>query len=196
MKLNLKPRPAQAFTLIEMVGVIAVISLLAAILVPKVFAAIDEARYDQAITGLNTVKAATIGYFGKYGRFGERGGGVLTTSATNWDQVLVAEHFLDAPFTARVGDQASIQVFTVPTGGTPGVQGCFNLTGRLNDVFPAGSRVVAAVLANVAVTEAFELSRRIDGPNLSATNTAAADTLGRVTYPAGAGTVMVYLSHQ
>ena len=196
MKTNLKPRPALAFTLIEMVGVLAVIALLSGILVPKVLAAIDNARIEHTISSLNAVKSATMGYFNKYGRFGEIGGGLLTTSGTNWDRVLVAENFLARPFDSRVGERPQIQVMRITETPSPGVDGCFTLTAKNEDKLRSGSVVVLATLANVSLSDARELSWRIDGDALSATDPTRADALGRVTYPAGGGTVAMYINHQ
>lgn len=195
MKTDVKSSLQSGFTLIEMVGVIAVIGLLVAILLPRVFAAIDNARFDQTVASLNATSAATVGYFGKYGRFGEVGGSALTTSATNWDNVLIAEHYLEAGFHSRLCEKSSIQVLTVPTGATPGVNGCFSLTGAQTDAFPAGTKVVVAILEGVSPAEARELSLRLDGADLTPGDTTTADRAGRVTYPVGANVVTVYLSH-
>lgn len=195
MKTNVKSSREPGFTLIEMIGVLAVIGLLVAMLLPRVFAAIDNARFDQTITSLNATAAAAVCYFGKYGRFGEAGGRALATSATNWDNVLIAEHFLEVRFHSRLCEKSSVQVLTVPTGATPGVNGCFSLTGTRADAFPEGTKVVVAILEGVSAGEARELSLRMDGEDLTPETPGVADRLGRVTYPAGADIVTVYLSH-
>ncbi len=51
----------QAFTLIEMIGVLAVIAILAAVLIPKVFSAINNARVNNAAMSVQTVKTASRG---------------------------------------------------------------------------------------------------------------------------------------
>lgn len=195
MKMNQQNRETHAaFTLIEMVGVLAVIALLAAILVPKVFSAINSARYSNTVSSLNAVKTAATDYFGKYGRFGEIGGGRFTTSSSNaWDKVLVAENFLERPFATKLGDTPAVKVVT-SSGTTAGTTYCFALNGV--DVIPAGSQLVVTTIDNMLAADALELSKRMDGDSLSATNSTVADTLGRVTYPAGAGTVTVYLLHR
>ena len=189
----LQPK-SSAFTLIEMVGVLAVIALLAAILVPKVFSAINNARYSNTVSSLNAVKTAAVDYFGKYGRFGEIGGAKFSTTSSNaWDKVLVAENFLERPFDTRLGDTPTIKVVT-SSGTTPGTGNCFALNGV--NAIPDGSTVVVATIANVLAVDAWELSKRVDGEALSATNSTSACTLGRVTYPAGGGTVTIYLVHR
>jgi hypothetical protein len=66
------------------------------------------------------------------------------------------------------------------------------------DSLPPGSTVVSAVIAGVTANEAWELSRRIDGDNLSGADAAVADNRGKVVYAAGAGVknVYIYIAHQ
>jgi prepilin-type N-terminal cleavage/methylation domain-containing protein len=66
MKITLvQKRKAQAFTLIEMIGVLAVIAILAALLIPKVFEAINNSRINNAAVSYNTVKAALSDHYAK-----------------------------------------------------------------------------------------------------------------------------------
>ena len=71
---SLNKKRTQGFTLVEMIGVLAVIAVLAALLVPRVFAAINESRLNNAVSGVNGVKSAAMQYFGKYGCFGDASG--------------------------------------------------------------------------------------------------------------------------
>src|ERR1051326_4666706 len=57
------------FTLIEMIGVIAVVSILAALIIPKVFTAIDNARINNAALSISTAKTACVNHYGKFGSF-------------------------------------------------------------------------------------------------------------------------------
>jgi prepilin-type N-terminal cleavage/methylation domain-containing protein len=65
MKTRKQINNRSGFTLIEMVGVLAVIAILAALLVPKIFAAINDSRYSSAVSSINSVKAASMSYFAK-----------------------------------------------------------------------------------------------------------------------------------
>src|ERR1044071_4050175 len=58
-------RRNQGFTLIEMIGVLAVIAILAAVLVPKVFEAINNAKVNNAAMSCQTVKTAIIDHYAK-----------------------------------------------------------------------------------------------------------------------------------
>ena len=58
--------------------------------------------------------------------------------------------------------------------------------------------VVECLLSNVAIADAWELSRRIDGDSLSAANGSSTDDKGRVAYnyANGSGTVYIYIGHR
>ncbi len=57
----------QGFTLIEMIGVLAVIAILASMLIPKIFEAINSARVNNAAVSYNAMKTAVMDHYGKYG---------------------------------------------------------------------------------------------------------------------------------
>src|ERR1051326_568210 len=87
---------ATGFTLIEMIGVLAVIAILAALLIPKVFDAINNSRINNAAVSLRTVKTAVSDHFGAYGDFNLLGGtnALPIASLTNYDTaVLMGEGF-------------------------------------------------------------------------------------------------------
>src|SRR5262247_2685078 len=90
-----------AFTLIEMIGVLAVIAILAALLVPKIFEAINNARVNNAAVSYNTAKTALADHYAKFGTMLSSNGAPLaagTGESLNFDKVLVAEGFMDKPF--------------------------------------------------------------------------------------------------
>src|SRR5256885_6291884 len=57
----------RGFTLIEMIGVLAVIAILASILTPKIFEAINSARINNTVKSYNAIKTAVMDHYGKYG---------------------------------------------------------------------------------------------------------------------------------
>jgi prepilin-type N-terminal cleavage/methylation domain-containing protein len=81
-----------------------------------------------------------------------------------------------------------------------GANFCLSPSTPLNlatDSLPAGSRVIAAVIAGVTPSEALELSQRIDGNSLSEADNTTADARGKVVYNTGATrTVYIYIAHQ
>src|SRR4249920_1865534 len=99
----------QGFTLIEMIGVLAVIAILAAVLIPKVFEAINNARVNNAAMTVNAVKTACIDHYAKFGSFPVDGTTTPPTALTaaqqsTFDQTLLKEGFMDKPFAVKIGD--------------------------------------------------------------------------------------------
>ena len=198
----------QGFTLIEMIGVLAVIAILAAVLIPKVFEAINNARINNAAMSCQTGKTAIADHYAKFGSLVSSNGvpGVVLTPgsgmAMTYDLLLLQEGFLDKPFAVKISGNtnhitledsvAANSVTATDTGYALG-----GITGQ-NDARPGV--VVQAVITGVTIADARELSLRIDGEQLSTTvaNATTADLLGRVKY-AGSTTVTdvyVYLTHR
>jgi type II secretory pathway pseudopilin PulG len=189
------------------VGVLAVSAVLAGLLVPKIFASLNEARINDTVTAYNAIQSAATTYFSKYGKFGGIEGATYAsgTSVTNWDSaVLLVERLIDKAFLPRLTDLANVVVSdcSASTTDASGTNNAYDLDGNTdynkNDAF--GAKVVECVLYNVTREDAWELSRRIDGPSLSASaKTDAQDLKGRVKYDMGTGatgTVRIYVAHK
>lgn len=203
MRLNHRKKPT-GFTLIEMVGVLAVIAILAAILVPKIFSAIEESRYNNAIASINGVKAATMNYFAKQGGF---------VPSDTFGNVLITNGDLERPFATRIGTDWGLEVKTAATAGVANGNRFNKLDG--NNVAASGN-VVQCRIVGVPVSDAYELSKRLDGTAMCATAGAGPDNIlgneddipaignlddkGRVIYAAadanGLTTVYVYIAHK
>src|SRR6516162_7551655 len=99
-------RRQAAFTMIEMIGVLAVIAILAAMLIPRVFQAVDTARVTSTAVALETVKTAAIDHYGRQGRLDMKLGTPIDMSSgvyAAYDiNVLMPEGLLEKPFTARL----------------------------------------------------------------------------------------------
>jgi len=206
-----KPAKQQnrAFTLIEMIGVLAVIAILAALLIPKVFQAITEARINTVPVGAATCKTATVDHYAKYSGlnilFGTNA--MTTYPITNYDErILMAEQLLDKPFAPRVGANADIVLASISTQAngdqvttSEGLTYC--LTGGTNpgtnDV--TGAHVVFATIEQVPVADAQAISMRIDGLAMSEPEgSKTEDTRGRVKYNGTTDptTIYIYLTHR
>src|SRR3989442_4445240 len=100
MKTTLAPRPKfAAFTLIEMIGVLAVIAILASLLIPKILNAINDAKVNNAVLSCNTIKTAVMEHYAKFGGFNVTTNGAgLGPYVTNFSGVLLAEQLVDKPF--------------------------------------------------------------------------------------------------
>ena len=194
---------AGAFTLIEMIGVLAVIAILAALLIPKVFEAINNSRINNAAVSYNTVKTALTDHYAKYGTILSSNGVAMVvtdTGATNYDKTLLSEAFLDKPFVVKIGDGTGNHIEAVAGAGVTAVtaiNSAYDLDGSgaaVNDANP-GSVVVQAVITGVDENDARDLNNRLDGTALGTTS--GADLLGRVKY-AGTfpTTVYIYVNHR
>src|ERR1041385_2568131 len=93
----------KGFTLIEMIGVLAVIAILAALLIPKVFSAINDARINGTCISTDTIKTATADHYGKYGKlnsvFGTNDQAAGSAILLAYDKsVLLQEGLIDKPY--------------------------------------------------------------------------------------------------
>ena len=59
----------RAFTLIEMIGVIAIISILATVLLPKVQSAIARSKVSSTVLVFNTLKTVVVDYYSRSNTF-------------------------------------------------------------------------------------------------------------------------------
>jgi prepilin-type N-terminal cleavage/methylation domain-containing protein len=197
----------KGFTLVEMIGVLAIIAILASLLVPRVFAAINDARVNAAVMSYNTARSAAMIYFGKYGRFGGPAGVVITdfanTNATSWDRnVLLTEGLIERSFTTRVATTNTVELVAAHGSSTvvAATNAAYNLDNNsavVNDA-SGGVVVLQAVLAGVSIDDARDINRRIDGDEAAfGDGGTATDLVGRVKYGFGAstfGTVRIYIA--
>jgi prepilin-type N-terminal cleavage/methylation domain-containing protein len=128
---------------------------------------------------------------------GSQGGTWALVNGT-WTSTAGGTNQAAAPVQSRI---ISVNSNAVSPATANGANFCLNPSTPINlatDSLPAGSRVVAAVIAGVTAAEALELSRRIDGDNLSEPDATTADARGKCVYPAGAGVknVYIYVAHQ
>lgn len=203
MKIQINNKRKSGFTLIEMIGVLAVIAILAALLIPKIFEAINNARINNACISINTVKTALADHYAKYGSLNSSNGVSVTAPIANFDGILLTEGFIDKPFETKVSttnDVAIVQGLAPATVAT-GSNAAYDLdgTGTANDAGPATAVVVESIMQNVSANDAVEISKRLDGDNLSEPDAATADIRGRVKYAVPSGgvtTVHVYLTHR
>src|SRR5438445_1706096 len=192
----------QGFTLIEMIGVLAVIAILASMLIPKIFEAINSARINNAAVSYNAIKTAVMDHYGKYGSITSSNGVAFTAAQlANYDKLaLLPEALIDKPFAVRIGDGSTntlVRVVAMAAAATPdGTNPQYDLDGDgVSDTGGTGN-LVEVVITGVAAADALELSRRLDGNALSEADTTTADIRGRVKYAVGATTdVHVYIAH-
>lgn len=96
------------FTLVEMIGVLAIIAILTALLVPKIFDAITSAKINNSVMNYNVAKAAVAAHYGEHGRFAMASGtglNLATGPYDDWDQQLVYDGHLEQLFSMKIGNQ-------------------------------------------------------------------------------------------
>ena len=201
-----KQRFIQGFTLIEMIGVLAVIAILASMLIPKIFEAINSARVNNAAVSYNAMKTAVMDHYGKYGSILVSNTipfVVPSPASSNYDKVLLSEGLSDKLFTVKIGDGTAntvIRVIPMIAAATPtGATANYDLDGDgVSDTGGTGN-LVEAVITGVAIADAIELNNRLDGVALGDSNTANPDIRGRVMYANGGGgtvSVHIYIAHR
>jgi prepilin-type N-terminal cleavage/methylation domain-containing protein len=193
------------FTLIEMIGVLAVIAILAALLIPKVFSAIADAKINNAVVSSETIKTAIADHYGKYGKFDTFfGTNNLTIPAAGYPgydtNVLMPETLIERPFTTKLGTNWTIQCrpCVAASQAVTGINSAYSF-GSTNANDATGQYVMEAVIQGVAEADAQGISLRLDGPALSTGGGGAADLTGRVKYAAianGQTDVYIYLTHR
>lgn len=194
-----------------MIGVLAVIGILAGMLLPRILSAISTARVTAAALAYNAVKNASLTYLGKYGKFAGTNGSALTLgagAATNWDsQVLMYEGLLEKPLGAPIGTNGYVTVVAAAASSTAatGTNAAFNLDGNSAQPNDAGlgSVVLMVVFNAVPLDDARSLNRLIDGPaGIMGEDAIGHDVLGRVKYDftanpgAAYGDIYIYVANK
>jgi type II secretory pathway pseudopilin PulG len=206
-----------------MIGVLAVIAILAAVLIPKVFEAINNSRINNAAMACNAIKTGLADHYAKYGSIAVDGStatpAVLTPTVAglnNFDNYLLKEQLIDKLFATKIGDGTSgttngtrIVLLLAPTSvtGTPTAAPTpaattdaeFDLSGSGTNTI-SGSAVAAALITGVTLDDARALNLIIDGsaPAMGDGGTTK-DIAGRVKYDfngQATATVYVYLTHR
>jgi len=109
-------------TMIEVIGVICIIVILASTLVPVVLNAIDDSRIASEVSSIKVLEAATAEYFRQHAKLAGPGGAPVTF--TNhayeyWDRnVLYNDGFIQRVFKSQLGTNAYIRLVSVYSGTT------------------------------------------------------------------------------
>lgn len=204
MKTLRTPLPGRrAFTLVEMIGVMSIVAILASLFVPRIIHASGQARVNSTTVSFNTLRTASMSYYGKYGRFGGVGGTVLdvTSPYDDWDtRVLLAEGLMEKPFVPQLGGSYVVRAVASTSAAVNGTNSAYSLDGASANSTSTGTVVLEVWLRNVDLDDARDLNQRLDGQSLGeASGLPGQDLKGRLKYDfAGSptGDVHLYLTHK
>jgi type II secretory pathway pseudopilin PulG len=190
-------RHLDAFTLIEMIGVLSVITILAALLLPKVANAISDAKINSTAGSYQSVLTACVSHYGKYLAYNALfGTQMVNVPIVGYDtNVLLPEGFLDHSFTAKVGGPNAVVQLVAASACDSGQGYYFN--GVSNGVASTANfqYVIECVLTNVQEADAIGVSLAIDGPTMTPALDGLVDTAGKVTFnpTLNGGTMRMYV---
>lgn len=195
-------RTERAFTLVEIIGVLAIISIIVGLLLPPIFRFVDNANVSSVTHTVRASKAAVWEWY------------VENKSFPATDIVLVGAGLLDRPIEPKVGADslgdgfmrnvtATDEDLAVSADGVTGTNFDLSGDGATTQEVPAGSGLVVLELDMVTQANAEALNEAIDGPNLGDDSDSTAgdgvDEIGAVIYDGTGGfptTVFIYLAHQ
>lgn len=193
---------------------IAVTSILAAVLVPKVIHAVSRSKVSGTALVYNTLRTAATDYYSRSNSFPARAGTGAANTATRtgrFDADLLAAGLLDKLVSTPIGSTETagalttrVHVRSLTAVQSPRVNLTATVGGNNYDLdsnnatadFTADQMVVSLMIPGVTLSDAIQLNSIIDNAQNSGTG---ADRIGRCIYsPAAGGTVTVYLylAHQ
>jgi prepilin-type N-terminal cleavage/methylation domain-containing protein len=204
----------RGFTLIELIGTLAIIGILVGVLLPRVISATARSKVSSTAASLNTVKTAAADYFGKNGLFPLRSGTDGTNGAVatgRFDADLLSGGFLEKLFTCAIGTQVHdssalytrthVRSVTAVANGTVTISSTtggdnFDLDSSTSTAdFTTANTIISIMIPGVATVDAIELNRVIDGESVDGS---AANLTGRCIFStpsSGTTTVFLYVTH-
>ncbi|MCC6233066.1 MAG: hypothetical protein IT580_10515 [Verrucomicrobiales bacterium] len=215
---NHGPGPG-GFTLVEIIGVVALVAVLAAVLVPRVASVMGRGKVNAAAQALAGLKTATEDYLSVNSSLPYRSGTGVTNGAVRegrFDADLVAGGYLEQLFRCPLGLQdqdassslakrthlRSVGVIPTVSGSASypsftTIAGYFDLDRNpASQDMTSGQMLVTAYIPDVPIAEAIALNRLIDGDSNSG---GSGDNTGRCLYSSINNSftvlVVIYITH-
>lgn len=189
--------------LIEMIGVISIVAILASLIIPRIIHAAGQARVGSTTVIFNTLRTASMSYQRKYGRSGEGDGTALDVSSPHNDRDtrgLLAEGMIEKPFVPLLGDSFVVRAVASTAAAVDATNSAHSLDGNPANNPSTGTVVLEVWLRGVDLEDARGLDQRLDGPSLGeAPGLPGQDLKGRLKHDfAGSptGDVHLYLTHR
>lgn len=157
----------RGFTMIEMIGVLAVIAILASIVAPKIFTAINDAKINSFAANIQAVQTATIGYYKDVGTLPANESALLTkpSGATGWNGPYLDKNFSSlfssVSFTAVT--LSSVAPSTTTDFDIAGTTGTYN-------AYASKSLIAQLTFTVVQAADAKSISGIIDGDSANTGN--------------------------
>lgn len=217
MNQKLNRKSTQGFTLIEMIGVLAIIGILASVVAPKVIEAIRDAKVTSSLANLNTVKSAAINYYARYNAYppdttrlavvpGTTQGfnrpygqtGVLIAGTTTFGDILLSEGLLEK-ISSSIGDSGATQgttgaqVAAVTGSSTANYPEVLCKTVTSQNQFTAAqnaTRIIFLRIPAVSLLEAAAIKTKVDGPFTAAQISGASDLVIKTVGGTGTSTAI------
>lgn len=158
------------FSLLELIVVIAIITLLAGILTPLVKSSLDDAKVAKTVAMVDAIKKAATKYYYDNSSWGTVTQMLVDTGATTWKGP-----YLDAaPATSAFGGAITLSTTTV--GDVTGNNGYDALGGIATNDSAVANGGAEILIAAVPFDLVLVLDEAIDGPPGAATNATRAAT--------------------
>jgi type II secretory pathway pseudopilin PulG len=194
--ITLRRMSQRAFSAVELIGVMAILAILTALLLPQitrktskrdVFQTVNDAHVIEAVVAIQSIQAAATTHLTQFGSLASLNGTPLTFTGAydKFGQVLLTEGIIERPFGLSLGTNAFLRLVNVSglSPGSPvnGTSGAYDLNGDGKNAVVGASYLLEAVIPAVTEAEARALNDRLDGPSLGS-SPGTSDVLGRVIF--------------
>jgi len=188
----------RGFTMIEMIGVLAVIAILASIVAPKIFDAIRDSKVNTFASNIQAVQTAVSTYYKDVGVFPSSEAKLITDTATGWKGPYLDKSVIDMFSTLPITSVAL-------TAEAPTATANFDINGDATATgdYSAKTSVAQLSFVGMSVADAKALSGAIDGDDAKTGNGAGqkwynmgrfvADTYTLATEPTGSANYRAYI---